>query len=156
GAAAGSAFSAAFGFGGTFSAIASLGAAFGAASFAAVVAASFAGVGGGGGGGTTVAAAFVPGAAADVFRFGSGEIATRPRASPFGTRTVGSGGDGIGVTERIFSASGPCTGTGATRATFGGSSGAGGGSTGFGAGGANTSGAEAGRVTLAAFDDTGV
>src|SRR6266487_2311119 len=55
---------------------------------------------------------FDPGSVPDASRFGSGETAKRPCASPGGAASAGSATAGIGVSARKFRKSGPFTGTG--------------------------------------------
>src|SRR5207247_6508500 len=52
-----------------------------------------------------------PGAFPDASRFGSGETAKRPCASPGGAESAGSATAGIGVSARKVRKSGPFTGT---------------------------------------------
>jgi len=62
---------------------------------------------------------FDPGSFPDASRFGSGETAKRPFASPGGAESAGSATAGIGVSARKVRKSGPFTGTG--EVTVGGS-----------------------------------
>jgi hypothetical protein len=57
---------------------------------------------------------FNPGSVPDAARFGSGEIAKRPRASPSGIVVFGSGGAGMGVSERRLTWPVALVGTGGT------------------------------------------
>ena len=73
----------------------------------------------GAGGPAAAVVPFDPGSVPGASRFGSGETAKRPRASPGGGESAGSATAGIGVSARKFLKSGPFTGTG--EVTIGGS-----------------------------------